>query len=68
MTIEENMGEITTLTSATTRSRSIRATVPMGVVKQLNLKTGNKLSWKLEVMNDEIVIVVRPIKKNKGKN
>jgi len=56
------LGETTTLTPATTKSTSMRATVPMSIIKQFNLKAGDKLSWKLKVENGDLVIVVRPIK------
>lgn len=58
----EDIGEVTTLTPATTRSTSMRATVPMSIVKQFNLKAGDKLSWKLKVEEGELVIFVRPLK------
>ncbi|NIN52842.1 MAG: AbrB family transcriptional regulator [Nitrososphaeria archaeon] len=60
------MGETTTLTPATTKSTSMRATVPMSIVKQFNLKAGDKLSWKLHVNDGELVIIVRPVKSSES--
>ncbi len=63
---EEDIGETTTLTPATTKSTSMRATVPMSIVKQFNLKAGDKLSWKLHVNDGELVIIVRPVKSSES--
>ena len=62
MTNKKDIGETTTLTPATTRSTSMRSTVPMSIIKQFNLKAGDKLGWKLKVDDGELVIIVRPIK------
>lgn len=62
MSEKEDIGETTTLTLATSTSTSMRATVPMSIIKQFNLKAGNKLSWKLKVEEGELVIIVKPIK------
>ena len=67
MSDKEDMGETTTLTPATTRSTSMRATVPMSIIKQFNLKAGDKLSWKLKVEEGELVILVRPLKNSEEK-
>ncbi|MGQ9680791.1 MAG: AbrB/MazE/SpoVT family DNA-binding domain-containing protein [Candidatus Bathyarchaeia archaeon] len=63
----ENLGEITKLTLAKTKSESLRTTVPMSVVRQFGLKAGDKMSWKLEAKNGEMIIVLRPIKVSRGK-
>jgi bifunctional DNA-binding transcriptional regulator/antitoxin component of YhaV-PrlF toxin-antitoxin module len=57
------MGEITTLTKAATKTTSLRTTVPMSIVKQFNLKTGDRLNWVFDVKNGEMIIVVKPSKK-----
>jgi hypothetical protein len=38
---------------------SLRTTIPMNMVRQWNLKPGSKLDWSWEVVNGEMVIVVR---------
>jgi len=58
------MGEITVLTKATSKSKSLRTTVPMGIVKQFNLSEGDKLNWEIKAEDGDLVIVVRP-EKNK---
>ncbi len=40
-------------------SKSLRATVPEGIVAFLELKKGNKLEWKMDIKNGERVVVVR---------
>jgi hypothetical protein len=34
----------------------------MSIVKQFRLKSGDKLEWTFEVKNNEIIIVVKPVK------
>ncbi len=60
-------GEVTVLTPASSKSRSLRTTLPMSIVKQFKLKQGDRLSWKLQARGDEIVIVVKPIEREGGK-
>jgi bifunctional DNA-binding transcriptional regulator/antitoxin component of YhaV-PrlF toxin-antitoxin module len=57
------MGETTTLTKATTKSKSLRTTIPMGIVKQFNLSEGDKIDWKIMAENGELIIVVKPVSK-----
>lgn len=64
--LSKDIGETTTLTPATTRSTSMRATVPMSIIKQFNLRAGDKLGWKLKIEDGELVIIVRPIKGDKN--
>ncbi|HEW63645.1 MAG: AbrB/MazE/SpoVT family DNA-binding domain-containing protein [Fervidicoccaceae archaeon] len=56
------MGEITMLTKATSKSKSLRTTVPMGILKQFNLSEGDKLSWEIRAEDGELIIVVKPLK------
>jgi len=58
-------GEETTLTPASTRGNSLRTTVPIGVARQLGLKEGDKLRWEIEADNNDLIILVRPIKEMK---
>jgi len=39
-------------------SKSLRATVPEGIVAFLNLKAGDKLDWKMDIDDDGKRIVV----------
>lgn len=56
------MGEITTLSVATSGKESLRTTVPMSIIKQFKLKAGDKLDWEFEVKNGELSLVVKPIR------
>jgi len=56
------MGEITVLTKATSKSKSLRTTIPMGIVKQFNLSEGDKLNWEIRAKGGELIIVVKPIR------
>jgi hypothetical protein len=44
-------------------SKSLRATVPEGIVAFLSLQTGDTLDWKMEFRNGERVVEVRKAKK-----
>ncbi len=60
-------GEITTLTKASTKTISLRTTVPAGIVKQFNLKEGDTLEWKIKAESkDKLIVLVKPI--SKGNN
>jgi hypothetical protein len=52
-----------TLGIAKTGTTSLRATVPEGIVAFLELKSGDKLDWKMEIQNGERVVVVKKIKR-----
>jgi len=60
------MGEVTVLTRATSKGRSLRVTVPMGIVKQFGLSEGDKLDWEIRAEGGELIIVVRPIRRARG--
>lgn len=55
------MGEITTLALNAPNKASLRTTIPMFIVKQWGLKSGDKLDWSLSSKGNEIVIIVRKI-------
>ena len=56
------MGEITTLVKATSKTLSLRTTVPKNIVNQFGLKEGDKLNWELRVDEGRIIIVATPLK------
>lgn len=60
-----NVGETTTVSIAATKSASLRTTIPMSVVKQFNLESGDKLDWIFDVKDGNMVIILRPIKARK---
>jgi len=58
-------GERTILTHASTRGNSLRTTVPIGVARQLGLKEGDRLRWEIRAENNDLVILVRPLREEK---
>jgi hypothetical protein len=59
------VGEITTIGKASSNYTSLRTVVPMPIVRQWNLKDGDKLDWSWEVRNNDMVVVVRKVKAKK---
>jgi len=59
--VVEEWGEITVLTKATSNSKSLRTTIPIGIVKQFNLSEGDKLNWEIRAESNELIIVVKPL-------
>lgn len=57
------LGERTILTKATPKSNSLRTTVPIFIVKQFGLNEGDILDWELGVVDGELSIIVKPVKK-----
>lgn len=56
-------GEITIITSATSKSKSLRTTIPAGIVRQFSLTEGSKLGWQIEAREkNELVIVLKPVR------
>lgn len=55
------MGEMTTLTKASTKSDSLRTTVPSGIVNHFNLKEHDILDWIIEIKDDKLIIFIKPI-------
>jgi len=54
----------TVLTRARPGSPSLRTTVPIFIIRQFGLKEGDRLEWRLEVLDGKLTIVVRPMKKH----
>jgi bifunctional DNA-binding transcriptional regulator/antitoxin component of YhaV-PrlF toxin-antitoxin module len=44
------------------KSKSLRATIPEGIVAFLELEKGDKLEWKMEIEDNERIAVVRKLK------
>lgn len=57
------MGEVTTVSKASSNFASLRTVIPMSVVKQWKLKEGDKLDWEWEVVKGEMALVVKKLKK-----
>jgi hypothetical protein len=53
------LGEITTLTKNTKNFASLKTTIPISMVRQWNLQSGDKLDWSWQSVNNEMVVMVR---------
>ena len=45
--------------TARTGTKSLRATVPEGIVAFLNLEAGDKLEWKMDVEKNQKIVIVK---------
>ena len=54
-------GEVTTIASATATSKSIRSTIPKGIVRQIKLNKGNRLHWFITAEDSQLAIDVEPV-------
>ncbi len=52
----------TTVGIAKIGTRSLRATIPEGIVAYLALSAGNKLEWRMEMDKGERIVIVRKAK------
>jgi len=52
----------TVLNPATSKSNSLRTTVPMFIINQFKLKQGDKLRWSFKAEKAKLIIIVEPIK------
>jgi hypothetical protein len=62
------MGEVTTLAKASSNFASLRTVVPMPIVRQWNLREGEKLDWSWEVRNNEMFILIRRVGQQSDSN
>ena len=47
---------------AKTGTKSLRATIPEGIVAFLDMQAGNILEWKMDIEKGERVVIVRKVK------
>jgi len=59
------MGEKTSLTKASSKSDSLRTTVPSGIVSHFDLKEQDQLDWNIEVQEGKLIIVIRPLQQKR---
>jgi bifunctional DNA-binding transcriptional regulator/antitoxin component of YhaV-PrlF toxin-antitoxin module len=62
---QDGEGDTTTVSPATSKSKSLRATIPIGVARQFHLSEGDKLNWQIRVVDGELGIIVKPLKGRK---
>jgi hypothetical protein len=53
------VGEETTLAKNSPKFASLRTTIPMSIVRQWQLKEGDKLDWSWEARDGEMILLVR---------
>lgn len=56
-----SMGEISTLTKNTKQFASLKTTIPISIVKQWKLKSGDQLDWSWEIVRNEMKVVVSKV-------
>ena len=54
-----------TATSARPKTKSLRATIPEGVVAFLNLQSGDSLEWIMDIEKNERIVIVKKKKEKK---
>jgi bifunctional DNA-binding transcriptional regulator/antitoxin component of YhaV-PrlF toxin-antitoxin module len=52
-----------TATMARPKTKSLRATIPEGIVSYLDLESGDKIEWKMDSDHGKRIVVVRKGKK-----
>ena len=51
----------TTLHAASSKTSSLRTTVPMWVINQFGLKAGDGVNWKLHVQDGRMIVIMSPV-------
>lgn len=51
----------TTLHAASSKTSSLRTTVPMWIINQFGLKAGDDVKWKLHVKDGEMIVIMAPV-------
>jgi hypothetical protein len=57
------MGEITTLSKASSKIESLRTTVPQSIVRFMKLNEGDKIDWNLKAQDNKIILIVTKVEK-----
>lgn len=60
-------GKETSLNKANSAGSSLRTTVPSFIKDQFGLEEGDKLSWELGIKDNDLIILVKPVKKEEIK-
>lgn len=51
----------TTLHAASSRTGSLRTTVPMWIINHFNLSAGDDVDWRFHVQDGKMVVVMEPV-------
>ena len=57
------MGEITTVSKASSKIESLRTTIPKSLVRFMKLNEGDKLDWVLKAQDNKIILFVTKVEK-----
>jgi bifunctional DNA-binding transcriptional regulator/antitoxin component of YhaV-PrlF toxin-antitoxin module len=57
------MGEITTLSKASSKIESLRTAIPKSLVRFMKLNEGDKLDWDLKAQDNKIILIVTKVEK-----
>ena len=57
------MGEITTLSKASSKIESLRTTIPQSIVRFMKLNEGDKIDWDLKAQDNKIILIVTKVEK-----
>ena len=57
------MGEITTLSKASSKIESLRTTIPKSIVRFMKLNEGDKIDWDLKAQDNKIILIVTKAEK-----
>lgn len=55
------MGEKTKVSALSSKSRSLKTTIPIKIADELGIRAGSWLDWEIKEIDNEKVIVVRRI-------
>ena len=55
------MGEKTKVTALSSRSRTLKTTIPIKIADELGIKPGSWLDWEIKELGSEKVIVIRKL-------
>jgi hypothetical protein len=58
--VSSENGEVTVIASATSKSQSLRTTIPAGIVRQFRLREKQRLNWSIKISDNKMVIMVTP--------
>ena len=57
------MGEIKTLSKASSKIESLRTTMPKSIVRFMKLNEGDKIDWDLKAQDNKIILIVTKVEK-----
>jgi hypothetical protein len=62
---KSGVGEITTVSKASSNFASLRTVIPMSIIKQWKLQEGDKIDWEWEILKGEMVLVIKKLRRAK---